>query len=171
MYHTIPFLKFYKVIADKQQQKNVPAHSMWKLLCQQLTERHCFRIDYSGVNKNSHGRYRTQADNPEKQVCYFNKPHDDKLYNVFISKRIKTENFSNSIYFKIDRVQGKYETFDAEKTLKQDSAHDRFSKFDTDPEPDFNGRVRVRKQGYEETFEHSNGRTRKSARPRFLSRR
>ena len=75
---------------------------------------------------------RTQADDPEKQVSYFNTPRDDELYNVFISNRIKTENFSNSINFKVDQVQGKDETFDAEKTLKQDSVHDRFSKFDTD---------------------------------------
>ena len=174
MCHTILLLKFFKIIADKQQ-KNVPARSMWlNRVFSDLAntdERHCLTIKCSGVNKNGPGRYRTQTDDPEKQVCYFNKPRDDELSNFFISNRIETENFSNSIYFKIDRVQGKYETFDAEKTLKQDSAHDRFSKFDTDPEPDFNGRVRVRKQGYEETFEHSNGRTRKSARPRFLSRR
>ena len=105
------------------------------------------------------------------QVFYFNEPCNDELYNVFITNRKKTENFSNSIYFKIDWVQGKVETVDAKKTLKQDGAHDRFSKFDTDPEPEFNGRGRVRKRGYEETFEHSNRRTRKSARPGFLSRR
>ena len=33
------------------------------------------------------------ADNPDQQVCYFNKPHDDMFYNVFISKRIKAESF------------------------------------------------------------------------------
>ena len=78
-------------------------------------EWNCLTIDCSGVNKNDPSRYRTQADDPEKQVCYFDKPRDDKLYNVFISNRIKTENFSNSIYFKVDRVQGKDETFDTEK--------------------------------------------------------
>ena len=75
------------------------------------------------------------------------------------------------MHFKIDRVQGKDEIFDAEKTLKQDGANNRFSKSDTDPEPELNGRGRFRKRGYEETFEHSNRRTRKSARPGFLSRR
>ena len=89
-------------------------------------ERHCLTIDCSGVNKNGPSRYITQADDPEKQVCYFNKRRDDELYNVFISNGIKTANFSNSIYFKIDRVQNKDETFDAEKTLKQAGAHDRF---------------------------------------------
>ena len=90
-------------------------------------ERHCLTINCSGVNKNSPGRYRTQAGDPLKQVCYFNKPCDDELYNVFISNRIKTENFSNGIYFKINRIQGKDKTFDAEETLKQHGAHDQFS--------------------------------------------
>ena len=90
-------------------------------------ERHCLTINCSSVNKNGPGRYRTQAGDSLKQVCYFNKLCDDELYNVFISNRIKTENFSNSIYFKINRIQGKDETFDAEETLKQDDAHDQFS--------------------------------------------
>ena len=67
-------------------------------------ERYCLTIDCSGVNKNIPGRYGTQADDPEKQVCYFNKHHNDELYNIFISNRIKTERFSSGIYFKIDRV-------------------------------------------------------------------
>ena len=147
--------------------KYVSARSMWLNRVfgdlANTDERHCLTIDCSGVNKNGPGRYRTQANDPEKQVCYFNKPWDDELYNVFISNRIKTENFSHSIYFKIDRVQNKDKTFDADKILKQDGRHDRFSKFYIDPEPELNRRGRVRKRGYEENFKHSNGRTRKSA--------
>ena len=75
-------------------------------------------IDCRGVNKNNAGGYRTQADDPDQLVYYFNKPYDDELYNVFISNRIKTENVSNSIYFKVDRIQGKDETFDAKKNFK-----------------------------------------------------
>ena len=40
-------------------------------------KRHCLKIDCSGVNKNGPGRYKTQADNPDRQVCYFNKTCDD----------------------------------------------------------------------------------------------
>ena len=135
--------------------KYVPAGTMWLNRVStdpgNTNERHCLRIDCSGVNENGPGRYRTEADDPEKQVCYFNKPRNDELYNIFISNSTKTEIFSNSIYFKIDRVQGENETFDAGKTLKQDGAHDRFSKFDTDSEqPEFNGRDR--KPGNEENF-------------------
>ena len=52
---------------------------------------------------------RSAADNPDEQLCYFNKPNDDEYYNVFISKRIKAENFSEGIYFKIEIVRGKIE--------------------------------------------------------------
>ena len=65
-------------------------------------ERNCLTIDCSGTNKNGPGRYRTKADNPEKQVCYFNEPRNDQVYNVFISERIKNGNFEKDIYFKID---------------------------------------------------------------------
>ena len=77
--------------------KYIPAHSVW--LHNVFTDlantnkRHCLTIDCSGVNKNGPGRYRTQADNPDKQVYYFDKTHDDKFYNVFISERIKFRKF------------------------------------------------------------------------------
>ena len=35
-------------------------------------------IDCSNVNQNGPGRYRTEADDPEKQVYYFNKPRNDE---------------------------------------------------------------------------------------------
>ena len=42
-------------------------------------ERHCLTINCSGVDKNGLDRYRTQTDDPNKQVCYFNRPRDDEL--------------------------------------------------------------------------------------------
>ena len=128
---SVPYNIVAKILQSNCRQttkKYVPARLMWpNRVFSDLAntdERHCLTTDCSGVNKNGPGRYRTQADDPEKQVFYFNKPSDDELYNVFINRRIKTESFSNGIYFKVDRVQGKDKTFDAEKTLKQDGAHD-----------------------------------------------
>ena len=96
-----------------QSKKYIPIRSFW--LNRVFTdlansrEKHCLTIDCSNKNKNSPGRYRTAADNPDQQVCYFNKPHDDEFYNVFISKRIKVENFDQKVYFKIEKVRGKTE--------------------------------------------------------------
>ena len=59
----------------------------------------------STENRNGPGWYRTSADNPDKQVCYFNKPQDDIFYNVFISTQIKAEKFNQEIYFKIEKVE------------------------------------------------------------------
>ena len=119
---SVPYNAIVKILQSNCRhtaKKYVPAHSMWlnRVFADLAStdEWHCLTIDCSDVNKNGPSRYRIQADDPEKQVCYFNKPRDDELYNVFISNRIKTENFSNSIYFKVDRVQGKDETFDTEK--------------------------------------------------------
>ena len=58
-------------------------------------------IDWSNKNNNGPGQYRTSADNPDQQVGYLNKPHEDEFYNGFISKGIKAENFDQGIYFKI----------------------------------------------------------------------
>ena len=78
-------------------------------------EKHYLTLDCSTENRNGPDRYRTSADNPDQQVCYFNKPQDDIFYNVFISKRIKAENFDQGIYFKIEKVRGntEKENFDA----------------------------------------------------------
>ena len=69
--------------------KDVPALSMWlNRVFSDLAntdEQHCLITDCSGINKNGSSRYRTQADDPVKQICYFNKPSDD----VFISNWIK----------------------------------------------------------------------------------
>ena len=89
----------------------VPLRSLW--LNRVFTdlanshEKHCLTIDCGYINKNGPGRYRSSADNPEKQVCYFNKPNDDVFYNTFISKRIKGEKYEEGVYFKIEKVRGK----------------------------------------------------------------
>lgn len=59
------------------------------------------------------GRFRTDAGKPDFQTCYLG--NDKQIYNVFISRRLKEENFNNRIYFKIDRIKSKTNN---EKTLK-----------------------------------------------------
>ena len=89
--------------------------------------------DCGGNNKNDPGRYRTQADNPEEQVCDFNEPRNDQVYNIFISERIKSKNFEKGIYFKIDRVKSKTdsETFSAKQKLecRNDTSNVQLSKW------------------------------------------
>ena len=112
LYNTVA--KILQSNCKQQYQKYVPARSMWLnrifINLAKTGAKHCLTNDCRNVNKNRPGRYRTSAYNPDQQVCHFNQPHDDELYNVFISKKIKTENFEEGIYFRIDRVQGKLKT-------------------------------------------------------------
>ena len=119
-----PVVKILQSNCISQSKKYVPVSYLW--LNRVFTdlanshEKHCLTIDCSYKNQNGPARYRSAADNPDEQVCYFNKPNDDKYYNVFISKQIKVDNFSEGIYFKIERVRGKTEkeNFDIKKTLE-----------------------------------------------------
>ena len=62
------------------------------------------------------------ADNPDQQVCYFNKPHDDMFYNVFISKRIKAESFDAKKHQKMAQAMTdfqKYSQFQSTQSNKE----------------------------------------------------
>ena len=135
---SVPHNTVVKIIQSNcilQSKKYVPACSFW--LNRVFTnlansyEKLCLTIHCGYINKNGPGRYRSSADNPEKQVCYFNKPNDNVFYNTFISERIKGEQYDDGIYFKIEKVRGKTdkENFDAKKTLEDGTSNDRSSQF------------------------------------------
>ena len=155
-----------------QSKKYIPARSLW--LSRVFTglansqEKLFLTIDCGYNNKNGPGRYRSSADNPDKQVCYFNKPNDDVFYNTFISERIKGEKFDVGIYFKIEKVRDKTEreNFDANKTLEDGASNARSNELFNDSEPEQNGAGRKRSG---DTFEYLYRKSRKSARPKFLT--
>ena len=90
-------------------------------------EKHCLTIDCGYLNKNGPGRYRSLANNPDRQLCYFNKPGDDVFYNTFISERIKEGEYSEGIYFKIEKVRDNNvkENFDAKRILEDSTGNAR----------------------------------------------
>ena len=145
---TLPHNAVAKIIQSNcilQSKKYVPARSLW--LNRVFTdlansrEKNWLTIDCSYINKNGPGRNRLLADNPEKQVCYFNKPNEDAFYNTFISERIKGETFNGGIYFKVEKVRGKTdkENFDAKRTLEDGASNARLSKFFDDSKSEQNG--------------------------------
>ena len=80
---SVPHNTVAKIIQSNcilQSKKYVPVRSLW--LNRVFTdlanshEKHCLTIDCGYINKNGSGCYRSSNDNPEKQVCYFNKPND-----------------------------------------------------------------------------------------------
>ena len=155
-----------------QSKKHVSARLLW--LNRVFTdlanshEKHCLTIDCGYINKNGPGRYRSSTENPEKQVCYFNKPNGDVFYNTFISERIKGKKIDDRIYFKIEKVSGKTdkENFDPKRTLEDGPSNARSSKFFDDSKPEQNGAGTKR---YGDSFEHLYKKHRRSARPKFLS--
>ena len=67
----------------------------------------CLTLDCSNTNRDGPSRFRSDADNPDKQVCYFNSPTDEQVYNEFIAKRIKSKELQNEIQFEITDVKSK----------------------------------------------------------------
>ena len=67
----------------------------------------CLTIDCSNTNRDGPSRFRSDADNPDKQVCYFNTPTDEQVYNEFIARRIKSKELKDEIQFEITDVKSK----------------------------------------------------------------
>ena len=103
--------------------KYLPTRSLWinKLFIELVNnnEKTCLTIDCSGINKNVPGRFRTEDNSNEKQVCYFNMQNNDQMFNVFRTNRINQQKTEKGIYFQIDRVKSKTtaDTFEANTLL------------------------------------------------------
>ena len=66
------------------------------------------------------GRFRTEADKPDFQTCYFNIANDKQTYNKFVSQRINSGEAYHRIQFKIIHLKSKANrggTFDATEEL------------------------------------------------------
>ena len=76
---SVPHNTVAKIIRSNcilQSKTYVPACSLWLnrvfFDLANSHEKHCLTIDCGYINKNGPGRYKSSADIPEKQVCYFN---------------------------------------------------------------------------------------------------
>ena len=83
------------------------------------SENTCLTIDCTSFNANDPGRFRTKAENPDSQTCFFNVADDDVLCNVLVSNPINKTSDNPEIYFQIDSLksQTNNETFSAETEL------------------------------------------------------
>ena len=56
-----------------------------------------------------------EANNPDKQVCYFNGQNNDQIFNVFTSTSMNNQETEKYIYFQIVRVRSRTneDTFEA----------------------------------------------------------
>ena len=104
--------KILELSCIRKTNKYIPQNSWWiSRLFTELANKNdkvCLTLDCSNVNTDGPGRFRTNADNPETQFCYFNSNNDEQVFNRFISKRINSENLSNDHLFEIVEVVSKF---------------------------------------------------------------
>ena len=105
----------------RKTKKYIPQSALWisRLFIQLANrdDRVCLTLeDCSSINKDGPGRFRTDADKPDVQTCYYNPVDDEQVYNAFVSKRINTSKTNDRIQFKIIHLKSKTnreENFDA----------------------------------------------------------
>ena len=92
--------------------KYIPQSSLWisRLFVELANKNYkvCLTLDCSNINADGPGKFRTKADNPESQFCYFNNSRDEQVYNRFVSKRIKGANSSDNHLFEIVEVVSRF---------------------------------------------------------------
>ena len=106
--------------------KYIPRSQLWinRLFIElaNKSQKVCLTLDCSNTNRDGPGRFRSNADNPDKQVCYFNSPTDEQVYNEFIARRIKSKELQNEIQFEITDVKSKTNknvVFDVSSTIER----------------------------------------------------
>ena len=170
---SVPFNSVSKILQANcisRGKSYIPVRSLWLTrLFTELANSHekqCLTIDCSYLNKNGPGRFRTRAENPEKQVCYFAKPNGDKFFNTFLSNRIKTAEYENKIYFQIERIRSAdgSHTFSVRKTPENGTSTAGSSEF----QPSANEQIGSGSKRPSDAAEYFFRRDRKSARPQFL---
>ena len=112
-------------VCIRKTKKYIPQSVLWiSRLFIELANRNdrvCLTLDCSGINKDGPGRFRTEADKPDFQSCYFNVANDEQSYNEFVSQRTYKGETNDRIQFKINHLKSKTnseETFDATEEIR-----------------------------------------------------
>ena len=131
---TVPFNSVKKILEGaciRKTSKYVPYSALWisRLFIElpNRNEKVCLTLDCSSTNRNGLGKFRTEADNPDIQACYFNSANDEQVYNEFVSQRIKSSANSKHFQFKIVELKSKTNsdlTFDASEELRNLTRND-----------------------------------------------
>ena len=166
--------------------KYIPQSSLWisRLFIELANKNYkvCLTLDCSNVNSDGPGKFRTKADNPESQFCYFNNTRDEQVYNRFVSKRIKDGSSDKNHLFQIVEVVSKFNEnikYKADNKLKElegnDAETNRDSKdfraekrglYDEQSKPNF-----LQSDDDRESIIRNNEILRKRAKPGYLLRR
>ena len=103
--------KILKGFYVRKTRKYIPQSTLWisKLFIELANwdDRVCLTLDCYGINKDSPGRFRTEADKPDFQTCCFNHANDEQAYNEFVSKQINESESKDRIQLKIIHLKSK----------------------------------------------------------------
>ena len=103
--------KILEGVCNRKTRKYIPQSVLW--ISKPFTElanrndRVCLTLDCSGANIDGPGRFRTEAEKPDSQTCYFNVANDEQVYNKFVSQRINKNESNDRIQFKIIHLKSK----------------------------------------------------------------
>ena len=105
--HSGTVLKTLSLFAKRYKNSYVPSHIIWlsKLYFDILAsnQKQCLTGDTRTVNDLGHDKFRAQAENGTKQVCYYNRNKSDTSFNSFLATRKQTSQ-KGAIKFSIDKV-------------------------------------------------------------------
>ena len=91
--------------------KYIPQTSLWiSRFFVELANRNdkvCLTLDCTNTNKDGPGRFRTEADNPDYRLCYFNSANYEQVYDKFVSEQIKSDSSQNNFHFKFIELKSK----------------------------------------------------------------
>ena len=116
--------KILEGVCIRKTRKYIPQSALWInrrfIELANIDDRVCLTLDCSGINKDGPEKFRTEADRPDFQTCYFNLANDEQAYNQFVSKQINESESNDRIQFKIIHLKSKTnrkENFDATEEL------------------------------------------------------
>ena len=77
-------------VSIRKTRKYIPQSALWiSRLFFELANRNdrvCLTLDCFSINKEGPERFRTKADKPDSQTCYYNVADDEQVYKEFVSK-------------------------------------------------------------------------------------
>ena len=105
--HGGTILRKISLFANKNKRTYVPTRNLWlsKLYynISNSKQKQCLTIDTRDINDLGPGKFRTQADNGTRQICYYNRNKSDTSFNSFLATRKQTSQ-KGAIKFSIDKV-------------------------------------------------------------------
>ena len=104
--HSGKILKTFSLFATRYKNTYVPTRNVWlsKLYFDISTakQKQCLTVDTCTINDLGPGKFRTQADNNIKQICYYSRNKSDTHSNSFLATRKQT--LQNDIKFSINKI-------------------------------------------------------------------